>query len=449
MENPDSKGVDMLHGSIMDKLIMFAIPAAMSGILQQLLNTIDVGIVGRYAGSKALAAVGMNSEIINFIIFMLIGISTGSNVIISHRIGSNNLDGIKKSVHTSIVLAVILGIVGLCGGLLASKHILAYISTPEEIFADALLYLNIYLVALPFIVVYNFGAAILRCIGDTKRPLYALIFSGVVNAILNFILVALMDMSVAGVAIATVISYIISSGIIILLLIREKSYLHLEISQLGIDWQELKEILRIGIPSGVQSCIFCFANIAVQAKVNTFGAAAIAGASISQAFISLNYYFISGFEYASVTFVGQNYAAKLYDRCRKIVIFALIGNISITLFTSWTTLFFRSELIGLVTNDPQVIYFADIRLLIMLIPYILSCIYEVLSYSLRGMGYANLPTILLIAGICAFRLLWLVTVQQWRNTYEILHIVYPASWLLTDILMAVAIIVAFKKTKKT
>lgn len=447
METFDHKGVDMLHGSIMDKLILFAIPAAMSGILQQLLNAIDVGIVGRYAGSDALAAVGMNSEIINFIIFMLIGISTGSNVIISHCIGSNNLNGIKNSVHTSIFLAVILGFIGLFGGLLVSKHILEYISTPKEIFADALLYLNIYLLAMPFIVVYNFGAAILRCIGDTKRPLYALIFSGIINAVLNFILVAKMDMSVAGVAIATLISYVISSGIIIVLLMREKGYLHLELSELNIDIHELKEILRIGIPSGVQSCIFCFANIAVQAKVNPFGPAAIAGASISQAFISLNYYFISGFEYASVTFVGQNYAAKLYNRCQKIIICALAGNISITLFTSWTTLFFRSELIGLVTKDSQVAYYADMKMLILLTPYIASCIYEVLSYSLRGMGYANLPTILLVLGICAFRLLWLVTIQQWHNTYVVLHMVYPASWLLTDILMGIAVTIALRKLK--
>lgn len=443
------KEMDMLHGSIMDKLILFAIPAALSGILQQLLNALDVGIVGRFAGSDALAAVGMNGEIINFIIFMLIGISTGSNVLISNCIGSDNLAGIRKAVHTSIMLAIVLGFLGLLGGMICVDFILTLINTPATIYDAAALYLRIYLLGMPFIVVFNFGSAILRCIGDTKRPLYALIFSGVINAVLNFVLVALMDMSVAGVAIATVVSYVISAGIVIILLMREKGYLHLELKELRLDLPELKEIMRIGIPSGIQSCIFCFANIAVQAKVNFFGPEAIAGASIAQAFISLNYYFISGFEYASVTFVSQNYAAKQYERCKKIIICALSENITITLFTSWMTLYFNRELIGLVSQPGIVFDFAVMKMQIILLPYILSAVYEVLSYSLRGLGYPNLPTVLMVTGICGFRLTWLATVQQWHNTYEVLHFVYPASWLFTDILMGVAIVIALRKLLRT
>ena len=439
--------MDMLHGSIMDKIIMFALPAAMSGILQQLLNAVDVAIVGRYAGGSALAAVGTNGEVINFIINLIIGISMGSNVLISNYIGSGNLGRVKKAVHTTLVLAGIIGLLCLVLGQLSTDFILHFINVPSEIYAAAGLYLRIYLWAMPFIVVFNFGSAILRCIGDTKRPLYVLTFSGIVNAILNWILVAEFHIGVAGVAIATVVSYIISSAIIILLLVREERNIHVELNQLQIDLQELREILRLGIPTGIQSCIFCLANIAIQAKVNIFGPAAIAGASVSQTFVSLNYYFISGFEYASATFVSQNYAAKLYDRCKKIIICALTANIAITLFTSWITLFFRYELFNLITSELDVIKYADIRIWILLLPYILSAIYEVLSYSLRGLGYANLPTVLMIIGICVFRIVWLFTVQEWHNTYEVLHYVYPASWIFTDIIIAIATALALKKLK--
>lgn len=444
----NNKGVDMLHGSLMDKIIWFALPAAMSGILQQLLNAIDVAIVGRYAGSIALAAVGTNGEVINFIINLIIGISMGSNVLISNYIGGEKLSNVKKAVHTTLVLALIIGLLCLLVGQFTAASILNLIKVPKEIFDAALLYLQLYLWAMPFIVIFNFGSAILRCVGDTKRPLYALIFSGIINAALNWILVAIYGLGVVGVAIATVASYVVSSSIIVVLLLREEGYLQLCFKELKITLSELKEILRLGIPTGIQSCIFCLANIALQSQVNTFGPAAIAGASVSQTFVSLNYYFISGFEYATATFVSQNYAAKLYNRCKRAIYCALIANIAITLFTSWCTLFFRFELIGLITKDSEVTRYADIRLWILLLPYIISAIYEVLSYGLRGMGYANLPTVLMVTGICVFRLLWLLTVQEYNNTYEMLHLVYPSSWLFTDILMSVAIIYAFKKLKR-
>lgn len=437
----------MLHGSLMDKIIWFALPAAMSGILQQLLNAIDVAIVGRYAGSAALAAVGINGEIINFIINLIIGISMGSNVLISSYIGGDKLSHVKKAVHTTLILALFIGIFSFVGGQLGANTILHFMNVPPEVYAATELYLRIYLWAMPFIVLFNFGSAILRCVGDTKRPLYALILSGLINAILNWILVALYQMDVAGVAIATVISYIISSSLILLMLIKEESYIKVTLTEIRLNLPELKEILKLGIPTGIQSCIFNLANIALQAQMNTFGPAAIAGASVSQTFISLNYYFISGFEYASATFVSQNYAAKLYDRCKRAIACALTANIAITLFTSWATLFFRAELIALITSEPPVVRYADIRLWILLLPYILSAVYEVLSYSLRGLGYANLPTVLMVVGICVFRLLWIMAVQPWHNTYEMLCIVFPASWLFTDLLMGVAILIALKKLK--
>lgn len=433
-----STKMDMLHGSILDKIFMFAIPVAFTGVLQQLFNSSDAAVVGRFCSSAALAGVGTNGPVINIVINILVGMSLGANVVVASHIGRGTIDKIKQAVHTSIALALIAGIISLILGQLGARWILEWIQTPADVIEHATIYLRIYLLGLPFITVFNFGAALLRSTGDTKRPLYALIIAGTVNLILNLFFVVVCGWDIAGVAIATVISNVLSCGTVIYFLTKEEGYLHLELKKICLVGSELKEILRIGVPSGLQGSVFSIANIAIQYAINGFGPKAIAGSSICLNYELLNYYVIASFTQAAVTFTSQNYAAKQYDRARKILYYVMGSAITIVFITSASTLLFKSTLISIFTNDPEATEFANIRMYIIMVPYVISVIYEVLCGTLRGMGYANLPTVLMIIGICVFRLIWLSTVQQWYNTYEVLSAIYPASWAFTDLLLIAA-----------
>lgn len=433
-----STKMDMLHGSILDKIFMFAIPVAFTGVLQQLFNSSDAAVVGRFCSSAALAGVGTNGPVINIVINILVGMSLGANVVVASHIGRGTIDKIKQAVHTSIALALVAGIISLILGQLGARWILEWIQTPADVIEHATIYLRIYLLGLPFITVFNFGAALLRSTGDTKRPLYALIIAGTVNLILNLFFVVVCGWDIAGVAIATVISNVLSCGTVIYFLTKEEGYLHLELKKICLVGSELKEILRIGVPSGLQGSVFSIANIAIQYAINGFGPKAIAGSSICLNYELLNYYVIASFTQAAVTFTSQNYAAKQYDRARKILYYVMGSAITIVFITSASTLLFKSTLISIFTNDPEAAEFANIRMYIIMVPYVISVIYEVLCGTLRGMGYANLPTVLMIIGICVFRLIWLSTVQQWYNTYEVLSAIYPASWAFTDLLLIAA-----------
>lgn len=433
-----STKMDMLHGSILDKIFMFAIPVAFTGVLQQLFNSSDAAVVGRFCSSAALAGVGTNGPVINIVINILVGMSLGANVVVASHIGRGTIDKIKQAVHTSIALALVAGIISLILGQLGARWILEWIQTPADVIEHATIYLRIYLLGLPFITVFNFGAALLRSTGDTKRPLYALIIAGTVNLILNLFFVVVCGWDIAGVAIATVISNVLSCGTVIYFLTKEEGYLHLELKKICLVGSELKEILRIGVPSGLQGSVFSIANIAIQYAINGFGPKAIAGSSICLNYELLNYYVIASFTQAAVTFTSQNYAAKQYDRARKILYYVMGSAITIVFITSASTLLFKSTLISIFTNDPEATEFANIRMYIIMVPYVISVIYEVLCGTLRGMGYANLPTVLMIIGICVFRLIWLSTVQQWYNTYEVLSAIYPASWAFTDLLLIAA-----------
>lgn len=433
-----STKMDMLHGSILDKIFMFAIPVAFTGVLQQLFNSSDAAVVGRFCSSAALAGVGTNGPVINIVINILVGMSLGANVVVASHIGRGTIDKIKQAVHTSIALALVAGIISLILGQLGARYVLEWIQTPADVIEHATIYLRIYLLGLPFITVFNFGAALLRSTGDTKRPLYALIIAGTVNLILNLFFVVVCGWDIAGVAIATVISNVLSCGTVIYFLTKEEGYLHLELKKICLVGSELKEILRIGVPSGLQGSVFSVANVAIQYAINGFGPKAIAGSSICLNYELLNYYVIASFTQAAVTFTSQNYAAKQYDRARKILYYVMGSAISIVFITSISTLLFKSTLISIFTNDPEATEFANIRMYIIMTPYILSVIYEILCGTLRGMGYANLPTVLMIIGICVFRLIWLSTVQQWYNTYEVLSAIYPASWAFTDLLLIAA-----------
>ncbi|MCQ2373602.1 MAG: MATE family efflux transporter [Phascolarctobacterium sp.] len=443
-----SKKMDMLHGSILDKIFMFAIPVAITGVLQQLFNSSDAAVVGRFCNSAALAGVGTNGPVINIVINILVGLSLGANVVVASHIGRGTVDKIQNAVHTSMALSIIAGFIALFFGEAGARYVLEWIQTPPDVIEYATTYLRIYLLGLPFITAFNFGAALLRSTGDTKRPLYALLVAGTVNLVLNLFFVCVCGWGIAGVAIATVISNVLSCGTVIYFLTKDDGYLHLDLKKIRVDGKELKEILRIGIPSGLQGTVFSVANVAIQYAINSFGPKAIAGSSVCLNYELLNYYVIASFTQAAVTFTSQNFAAGQYARARKILYYIMSSAIGIVFITSMANVMFADAAINVFTDDAEAAAFAKTRMWIIIAPYIISVIYEVLCATLRGMGYANLPTVLMIIGICIFRLVWLATLQQWNNTYETLCAIYPCSWLFTDAMLIAAYVWVSKKIKE-
>lgn len=425
------KQVDMLNGSLLGKLLIFALPLAASSVLQQLFNSVDMAVVGKFATSQAQAAVGCNGAVINLILTLFIGISVGANVVIARYIGENRKNRIKNAVHTSMVVAVISGFIVLAVGLLVSRGILEWMNTPEDVLEHAVLYLRIYFLGVPFMMVYNFGAAILRSVGDTKRPLYCLAFAGIINVILNLILVIIFHLGVAGVAIGTVVSNMISSTIIIYLLMHEEGDIKLSLKDLKMSHHELKEILRMGIPAGLQSVVFSIANVFIQASLNGYGSDAVAGSAVTLNYECYSYFIVSAFAQTAVTFTSQNFGAKKYDRCKKI----FIQTISISILISWGMalcfVFGREFFISIFTSEPEVARYASIRMVHLLTFYCLVSTYEVTGGALRGMGYSMTPTIITVFGTCILRLIWIVTVCKWYTGFETLMNVYPISWALT------------------
>lgn len=423
--------MDMLNGSLWNKILIFALPLAASSIMQQLFNSADVAIVGRFVGSDALAAVGSNGPIINLLINIFVGLSIGSNVVISRFIGAGNVNKISRAVHTSIVIAFISGLFVTILGISITRPILRLMSAPENIIDLSALYLRIYFLGIPFQMLYNFSAAILRSHGDTKRPLIALIIAGVVNVILNLILVIIFKLGVAGVAIATAVSEIISSTILIACLIREKGSLHLSFKKLKVDFKILKEIAQIGIPAGLQGMVFSASNVCIQSSINSLGSQVVAASAAALNFEVFVYYMLNAFSQAATTFTGQNYGAGKLQRCSKIMWLCLGLSIICVGIMIISFLTFSRECVSLYTSDNQVLELALIRMKIILPFDIFNTALEILSGCMRGLGYSFVPAAIAIVGICGVRLLWVYTIFNHIHTFENLMAVYPVSWIIT------------------
>lgn len=439
------KQLDILNGSLWDKIILFALPLAVSSILQQLFNAADVAVVGSFSGSEALAAVGANSPVINLLVNLFVGLSIGANVVVASFIGQNDEKRTRKAVHTSLLLSIISGFVLLVIGIVFARPILEMISTPEDILDLAVLYLQIYFAGMPFIMLYNFEAAILRSKGDTKRPLIALSISGVVNIILNLFLVAVMKMSVEGVAIATVISNIISSLMLLYTLMHEKDVLKVEKKLLHIDWSILKRIAKIGIPAGLQGVVFSLSNVVIQTAVNALGSSAVAASAAALNLEYFAYYVCSAFAQAATTFIGQNYAAKQYLRCKQITKWSmLLGAIS-TVSVCFIFIICRKFFIGFFTSDPIVAEFAYTRICIILSFEVLNMTIEILSGCLRGIGFSTTPAIICVAGICGVRIFYIYTIYPAIASYANLMWIYPISWVFTALSLVIAYLILQKK----
>ena len=439
------KQIDMLNGSLFDKILKFAIPIAGASILQQLFTSVDIAVLGKFATSKAQAAVGCNGAVINVILNLFIGISVGVNVVIARYIGENKKEKIKETVHTAILIAAIIGTFLFIVGIFISRHILMWVNTPENIIEYAILYLRIYFIGVPFMMIYNFGSAILRSTGNTKGPLYCLALAGVANVGLNLILVIYFHLGVAGVAIGTVVSNMICSCMVMYLLMHEEGYIRVSLRKLKISICQLKEILKIGLPAGLQTVVFSLANVFIQACLNGYGSNAVAGSSITINYECYAYFFIASIVQATVTFTSQNFGAKQYDRCKKIFVQTIAISILVSAIMSICFIFGRDFFISLFTSEPKVAKYASIRMIHLFSFYILISFYEVTGGALRGIGYSMTPAILTIFGTCILRLLWIATVCKKYTSFETLISVYPVSWAITGILVTSSYFIIRKK----
>ena len=436
--------VDMLKGSLWDKILLFSLPIAFSSICQQLFNAADIAVVGRFAGTAAMAAVGSNSALISLIVNLFVGLSVGANVVISNCIGRGDPHRARQAVHTSIAVAVISGLFLLVFGELTVRYLLRWMGVPGDVFELSVLYLRIYFLGMPFSMIYNFGAAILRSKGDTKRPMLVLTGSGIVNVLLNLLLVCVFGMSVDGVAIATVISQVISALVLLYLLTKEQGELRFSLRELGLDKGILKDMAVIGIPSGVQGCVFSLSNVCIQSAINSLGTVTMAACTAVLNYELFVVFIFNSFSQACVTFTSQNFGAGNYDRCRRVFRTCIgLGAIFMCVISLVMMLFGRS-LIGVFDSNPEVIEIGMIRIRCIMPFQLLNMTVDVVSGGLRGLGKSVVPTVISLVGICGIRLVWIYTVFRVYHTLGCLIVAYPLSWTITT----VAILIAYYKVQK-
>lgn len=430
--------IDMLHGPLGRKILLFALPLAASSVLQQMFNAVDVAVVGRFASSEALAAVGSNSPVINLLVNLFVGISMGANVVIANYLGQKNDAGVRRAVGTASVVALAGGLFLMLLGLSVARPILELMGAPDNVIDLATLYLRIYFLGMPFIMVFNFGSAILRSMGDTRRPLLCLVVSGVINTILNLVLVIGFGRGVDGVAIATVVANIVNAVMVVCMLRRIKGPTRLDYSALRVSGGELKKMLQIGVPAGVQGMVFSFSNVVIQSAVNGFGSAAMGGSAAALTYEQFCYFFMSAFCGAAVTFVGQNFGAGEKERCRRVFKLCMIMAVGVTASLNITIVVFREFFTSLFSTDPEVIEFASVRMLTALSFQCLASSYEVSGSVLRGMGHSSLPAVMTVFGTCVLRLLWVYLALPLHPTFGFLMAVYPISWVVTGTMVVTA-----------
>lgn len=439
--------IDMTTGSILKKMITFAFPLMCSSILQLLFNAADTVVVGKFAGDNSLAAVGSNGSLINLMTNLFIGLSIGTNVLIGKSVGANDKEHTEKLVHTSMAVSVTGGFFLMIFGIIFARRILILMDSPAEVLPLATLYLKIYFIGLPSMMIYNFGSAILRAVGDTKRPLYYLTVAGVINVIFNLLFVIHFKMDVAGVALATVISQTVSAVFIVLCLMKQDGYIKLYLRNLKIDTDSLKRIVRVGIPAGIQGCLFSFSNVIIQSSINGFGATVVAGSSAAQNIEGFTYVSMNAFHQATITFTSQNVGAGRYDRIGKILSRGLICVTVTGISIGYLEILFGHQLLDIYTNNSAVIGKGFERLLIMSGTHFLCGFMDVLVGSIRGMGYSVLPMIVSLIGACGLRILWLKTffLMDAFHSTRFIYITYPISWLLTIIAHIICYLIIRKK----
>lgn len=441
-----SRSIDMIDGPLLQNIILFAVPLMLTQFLAILFNAADTIVVGKFAGDLALAAVGATGALCNLLVSLFNGLSMGTNVVIARLLGSNNEDRVNKAVHTSLTIACIGGVILALIGFFMSKPMLHLMATPDDIIDLSALYMRIYFIGTIPLVIYNFGAAILRSKGDTKRPLFFLAFSGVLNVVLNLIFVIVFHMSVAGVALATAISQAVAAVLVCKTLMNEEDATRLDLKKLAIDTHITLDILRIGIPAGIQSMVYSLSNVVIQSSINSFDSSVIvAGNSAGGNIEGFVYIGLFGFSNAAITFTSQNVGANRYERIKKIMYTTLLLVLIFGSTLSFGVCYFGEFFLSFYTNEPLVVEVGMIRLLYVAGPLVLNGILDIFVSSLRGMGYSTLPTILMLLGICGVRLTWIWNVFPLHRTLETIYLCYPLSWTITGLVLAVLWYFSHKK----
>ncbi len=440
-----SNNVDMLHGPLLSKILIFSLPLAASMMLQQLFNSADVAVVGRFDSPQAMAAVGSNGAAINLMVNLFVGLSIGANVVVARCIGRNETDKIHDAVHTSIMLALISGIILLIWGIIAAKPLLTLMNTPDDIIDLAVVYFRLYFLGTPFIMLYNFGSAVLRSKGDSKRPLWSLGIGGVINVILNLIFVIGFKLSVVGVALATVISNVVSSFMIMRYLMTEDEPFRFKFTELVMKKEYFTQILKIGLPAGIQGSLFAVSNVTIQTAINSLGSYASAGSAAALNFDFLTYYVVAAFTQSAVTFTSQNFGAGDYDRCRKVFAHTMGAGLFFTGIVCLICAVWKTGLLSFYTVNPEVLNYAEVRM-IHAVAFLWMCnIYEISGGCLRGMGYSTLPAVIILLGCCVLRIVWVYTVFAWQKDFAMLMNVYPVSWGITGVVTMIAYYTIRKK----
>lgn len=427
--------IDMTEGPIFGKLLKFSIPLIASSVLQLLFNAADVVVVGRFAGDNSLAAVGSTGSLINLLINLFMGLSIGTNVVVAHYFGAKKTDELRDTIHTAVLVSIYSGLILTVVGVLGAKPILTFMQAPEEVLNLAAIYLRIYFGGITATMVYNFGSAILRAKGDTKRPLYILLGAGILNFLLNLIFVIVFKIDVAGVGLATVISQIIAAILVIFILIKEPDAFHLNLKKLRINRMIFIQIVKIGLPAGFQGIMFSFSNVIIQSSVNTFGSVMIAGNAAAINLEGFIYTAMNGFSQGALTFCSQNMGAGKTDRIRRVVWISQFSIIVIGAVLSAVFLFFGRVLLGIFSKSEEVINAGMIRMWIILTTYFLCGMMDGMANAIRGIGHSLMPVISSLLGACLFRIIWLFTVfliPQF-HTPQTIFITYPISWILTFI----------------
>lgn len=440
--------MDMCNGPILSKVLVYAFPLMLSGILQLLFNAADVIVVGRYAGSQSLAAVGSTSALINLLVNVFIGLSVGVNVLVAQYYGAKKEDDVNETVHTAVAISLVSGVILIFIGLLASRPLLELMGTPDDVIDKSTIYMQIYFSGMPVNMLYNFGSAILRAIGDTRRPLYFLAVAGVVNVVLNIFFVTQFNMDVAGVALATVISQVISAGLVVKSLMQSEGCLKLELKKLGISKAKFKRIVQVGLPAGMQGAIFSISNVLIQSSVNSFGSIAMAGNTTAQNIEGFIYTAMNAIYQTNLSFTSQNYGGRKYGRINKITMTCVAVVTVVGLVLGLAAYSAGEFLVGIYSSDPEVIQYGLKRLAIFGTTYFICGIMDTMVGSIRGLGYSVLPMCVSLTGACAFRVIWIYTIFQWNRTLTTLYLSYPASWIVTTIAHVICFIWIRKKLPK-
>ena len=445
MASPKKYDIDMCHGPLLGKMLLFVFPLFCTYALQSLFNAADMAIIGRFGSSGALAAIGATLNPITLFLKLAIGLSTGTNVVMAYHLGARNDLKSRQCVHTAMAMALYGGLLLMAGAVLATRPILTLMNTPSDILRESCIYMRIYFLGMPFLVLFNFGCAILRAKGDARRPLYFLLAAGVLNVLLNILFVVLFRMSVEGVALATTISNALAAALVLRVLLLSPDVCHLNVRHLRMQWDLAKAILIVGIPAAVNSSFFNLANMAIQSAVNTFGTFAIAGCAACITIESLVTLSSSAFQQMVTPFTAQNFGAKQYTRMVRCCVLGTSLSAGFAILLGWLIYGFGEQALGIFNSDPQVIKWGMCRMKIILIPFFLGAAMDAVIGCLRGIGHPVIPTVCSLVGACFFRIAWVFLVFPYLGSMSSLFLCYPISWFLVSSIGGLILYIDLKK----